>query len=342
MFRSYSSVRHLPDIAAFLLAPTLESVKAHEALTQLFATAQKERRCAIPLIDADISAVKRRVRTGEILRVWPGIVAQRQYWESLDAHEQVRHLVRALARVHPDWVFAGPTAAIMYGLDCSYRRLRPICIVSRPGTHCRNTDSLAHIAMAHPDVVDLNGVPVTDLLRTLFDCAAKQPLRYALGPLDSALRRQMVMPEVLRGYPGAIKYSRQRDKVRRAFDLADGRSENGGESEARAVLTELGYPPQDLQTTFPCLDDSRHTHRVDMLWVRADGTRLAGEFDGTRKYVDPSMTNARTIREVVDAERQRQRCLERQGVTILRMYYDDLDKPWLLQRRLEEFGAPHA
>ena len=317
-------------------------MKAHDALERLFATAQAERRCALPLTDADISAVKRRVRTGEILRIWSGIFAQRLYWESLDAHEQVRHLVRTLAIQHPDWIFAGPTAAIMLGLDCSYRRLRPITIVARTGTHCRDTDTLAHIAMAHPEIVDCNGVRVTSLLRTLFDCAAKQPLRYALGPLDSALRLGMTSPEILRGYPASVKYSRQRAKVTQAFDLADGRSENGGESEARAVLVGLGYPPHDLQTVFPCLDDARRTHRVDLLWNRADGTKLAGEFDGKRKYADPTMTGGRTIQEVVDAERQRQRCLERQGVDTIRMYYDDLDRPWELRQRLERLHAPHV
>lgn len=275
------------------------------------------------------------------MRVWPGIFASRQYWESLDPHEQIRHLTRTLAALHPRWIFAGTTAAVMLGLDCSYRRLRPICIVAHPGVHCRDSANLTYIAMAHPETVDVDGVRVTGLLRTLFDCAAKQPLRYALGPLDSALRNGMVSPDVLRGYPGSVKYSRQRAQVQRAFDMADGRSENGGESEARAVLSDLGYPPHDLQVTFPCLDDSRRSHRVDMLWRRTDGSMLAGEFDGVRKYADPSMTNRRTIRQVVDDERSRQRCLERQGVDTLRMYYDDLDQPWQLRQRLEQLRVPH-
>ncbi|NMN01091.1 CTP synthase [Bifidobacterium sp. DSM 109958] len=315
---------------------------SHHALNLLFAAAEQAHRCAFPNDEAAVKAIARRVKTGDLVRPHRGLYARAAYWNALDPLERTRHIVRALALRHPDWVFCGPTAAIMLGLDCSYRLASPICIVARPGAHYRNTDRLVHQPIAYPETIaTADGVTVTDVLRTLFDCAARHPLRYALGPLDSALRMGLIGREQMLGYPGAVKYTRNRAAVERAFSLADGRSENGGESEARAVLTDLGYPPQDLQTTFPCLDDPRRTHRTDFLWVREDGGRVAGELDGTRKYVDPAMTGGLTIRGVVDEERDRQRCLERQGVRVVRMYHSELDRPWRIGRRLEEAGVPH-
>ncbi|WP_239512714.1 CTP synthase [Bifidobacterium avesanii] len=309
----------------------------------LFADAERAQRCAMPNDEAAAKALDRRLHVGEIVRPYRGLYARAAYWNSLDPLDRTRHIVRALSMRHPGWIFCGSTAAIMLGLDCSYRLAMPVRIVAKPGAHYRNTDRLARCPIAYPETVTTpDGVTVTSPLRTLFDCAAHHPLRYALAPLDAALRTGLVQREQMLGFPGSVKYTRRRAAVERAFSLADGRSENGGESEARAVLIGLGYPPHDLQKPFPCLDDPRRTHRPDFLWTRDDGGQVAGELDGTRKYADRTMTDGRTIRAVVDEERERQRCLERQGVGMVRMYYGDLDRPQLLRQRLDAAGVPHV
>lgn len=132
----------------------------HHSLDRLFAVARQERRCAIPSTNTDIQAIRRRVKTGAVLRVFRGLYAEPAYWESLDPHEQVRHIVRALAIQHPDWVFCGPTAAIMHGLDCSYRLAFPICIVASPGAHHQDTRHISHHAITHPDITVVQGVKV--------------------------------------------------------------------------------------------------------------------------------------------------------------------------------------
>ena len=79
-----------------------------------------------PFWDTDIKVVARRVRQGSIVRVHRGLYAVKEYWERLDPLEQVRHIMRSLGRWHEQWVFCGASAAIMHGLECSYRQSRPI------------------------------------------------------------------------------------------------------------------------------------------------------------------------------------------------------------------------
>ncbi|MBW3088437.1 CTP synthase [Bifidobacterium sp. 82T24] len=317
-------------------------MKHHHSLDVLFAAARQERRCAIPATNTDAKAVARRVREGSVVRVFRGLYAERHYWNMLHNHDKLRHIVRALAKQHPNWVFCGPTAAVMHGLDCSYRFLTPICIAAPPGSHHRSTKQLKRCPMSHPDVTVVDGVRVTSLLRTLFDCASTMSIRYALAPLDSAMRNGKVSANVLLAYPSSVKYSRRRAQAQHVFDMADGRSENGGESEARGTLDMVGRPVHDIQSVFRCLDFPGRTHRVDFLWNRKDGTKIVGEFDGTRKYVDPDMTGRRTIQEVVDEERRRQHCLKRQNADTVRLYYDELDDLDALVCKLDSHGVPHG
>ena len=102
----------------------------------------------------------------------------------------------------------------------------------------------------------------------------------------------------------------------------------------------MGFPVHRLQVEFPCRAHPGRVHRVDFLWVREDGTLVAGELDGVCKFMDPSMTSGRAVKQVVDAERERQECLRRSGVDMVRMYYSDLDNPRVLTRRLEEARVP--
>ncbi|MBT1176125.1 CTP synthase [Bifidobacterium callimiconis] len=310
----------------------------HYALNLLFDAAQQSRRCARPRTDADTSAMARRVKAGTVTRPYRGMYARTDYWNALDRHEQVRHVVRTLSSMHPDWVFCGPTAAIMHGLDCSYRLTGPICIVSDRPTRRQSSKQLIRYAITYPDTEMADGVPVTGLLRTLYDCVAKLPTRYSLAQLDSAIRLGKVAAPTLKAYPCSLPHVRDRNRIEEVFDLADGRSENGGESEGRGVLATIGYPPDDIQVEFPCLQRQRRVHRVDYLWKREDGSLLIGEFDGVRKYIDPTMTSGRTIRAVVDDERDRQRCLEHQGAAIIRFYYTDLDYPGRIARGLSAQG----
>lgn len=312
----------------------------HHSLNLLIAKAQRERCCMRPFWDTDIKVVARRVKQGSIVRVHRGLYAVKEYWEQLDPHEQIRHIMRSLGRWHEQWMFCGASAAIMHGLECSYRQLRPIHVAVGKSRRAKNQATIRYHALSDPDAVIIDGVKVTSIQRTLVDCASTMPFRYALAPIDAALRQGRIGKESLLAYVDSLPMLRDRERVRSIIALGDDTSENGGESECRAVLQEMGFPVHRLQVEFPCRSHPGRVHRVDFLWVREDGTLIAGEFDGVRKFVDPSMTSGRTIRQVVDDERDRQECLKGSGVDMVRMYYSDLDDPWTLSRRLEAALVP--
>ncbi len=117
----------------------------HHSLDRLFAVARQERRLRHPLHQHGHTGNTQESEDRRRAESFRGLYAEPAYWESLDPHEQVRHIVRALAIQHPDWVFCGPTAAIMHGLDCSYRLAFPICIVASPGAHHQDTRHISHL-----------------------------------------------------------------------------------------------------------------------------------------------------------------------------------------------------
>ena len=314
--------------------------ETHCSLNLLIAKAQRDRCCMRPFWDTDIKVVARRVKQGSIVRVHRGLYAGKEYWDRLDPHERLRHILRSLSQWHERWAFCGASAAVMHGLDCSYRQLHPIHVAVGRNSRPRNQRYVRFHVLDDAETVAVDGARVTSILRTLIDCAAMMPRRYAMAPIDSALRQGKTTVEQMLEYVDAIPMLRDRERIRAVLAQGDGRVENGGESECRAVLDELGFPVHRVQVEFPCLSHPGRVHRVDFLWERDDGTLIAGEFDGVQKYVDPLMTAGRIIRQVVDDERDRQQCLSRRGVDMVRMFYRDLDNAQVLAYRLEQARVP--
>lgn len=106
-----------------------------------------------PFWDTDVKVVSRRVKQGSIVRVYRGLYAVKEYWERLDQHERLRHVIRSLGQWHEQWLFCGTSAAVMHGLECSYRQLYPIHVAV---DRCRRSKSQANVryhVLNDPDAV---------------------------------------------------------------------------------------------------------------------------------------------------------------------------------------------
>lgn len=178
------------------------------------------------------------------------------------------------------------------------------------------------------EVVD--GIPTTSVARTAVDVARGRRLASALIPLDSAarlliarvsstsgneLRRAVRDPELRAlataaledalshcvGWAGTVA-------VRTALHHVDPASESAFESRSRGWFIEAGLGALDPGRPVPCAGK--------IYWADfcSDERRVVGEADGWSKYGQ----SPEEIRTALEAERARQRDLERDGWRVVR------------------------
>ncbi|MCI1649882.1 hypothetical protein [Bifidobacterium tibiigranuli] len=92
-------------------------MKQHPGVQNLLNRARLEQRCCFGTNQSEQKALRRRLKTGELVSPHPALYAAPKEWQALNPVEQCMHMVRALALRHPNWVFAGPSAAAIWGLD---------------------------------------------------------------------------------------------------------------------------------------------------------------------------------------------------------------------------------
>ncbi|MBW3091285.1 hypothetical protein [Bifidobacterium miconisargentati] len=118
-------------------------------------------------------------------------------------------------------------------------------------------------------------------------------------------------------------------------------SENGGESLARAVMIEEGFPVPQLQRVLETPGNPGEWYRVDFMWSFPGRYTVIAEYDGVVKYTDPAMTGRRSIQAVVNQQGERERKLYEWGVNrIVRLSYDDVMRRQPLIDKLCAAGLP--
>ena len=282
------------------------------------------------------------LRKGEVVRPLVGTYARLATWEALNIRKRHLHVVRAIARRHPHWVFCGPTAALVYGLAVSNSCIESPHVAESGCRHRKAGGITWHWERDHEFVV-VDGLRVTTLERTVFDCMRWLGLGSALAIADSALRRygrdRSWLEEIVAANGSGCRGAAQ---ARQVASLADGRAESGGESIARARMLELGFAAPELQVEMCDPIDGRR-YRVDFLW-RLPGSRdVAGELDGLEKYVNPEMTRGRSTVSVMAAERRRESRLSLL-VGVMRFSFFDAvrNQGRRLGELMEAFGIPRS
>lgn len=271
-----------------------------------------------------------RVRRGAYLPAGP----------SLGPARDARRLAMArIAAVHAQltgehW-FSHESAALLWG--CDVVRLSPLTHViqrARPGSRGRDVLVRHHGGVPVDQRDAVNRFPVTCLARTLVDCASSLPADRALVIADSGLR-QGASPEavaaVLADRPGARGVA----QARTVLALADGRAQSPGETLTRWALHEHGIPAPELQLE---VVTRRGRYFLDLGWQER---RLGLEFDGLVKY---SGEYGSTAPEAIFAEKQRQDAIEDEGWRLIRITWQDLNRPAALADRIRQAltRRPHA
>lgn len=313
-------------------------MRPNDSIQEALAVAQSNGMLLAPHDRALRSALYRRANDPALISPLPGIYADAATWNALSPLKQYLQILKTLANMHPNWIFCGLSAAALYGLAVPYTRMHLIHIAGGE-TITKGRIARHHIANPQPTLVQ--GIPTTSLERTNFDCVVSSGFRTGLAIADSTLRVYGLTQEELgkrieeacHGLPGI-------NRVRAILPYADGRSENGGESYARAVMIENGVMIPDLQV--PVIDELTNTvYRSDFGW-RLKPHPTMGELDGKEKYERIAREQGKTIEDVMREERLRESRIRNKGFIFARFSFKQVREVTPLLAILDSCGVPRV
>ena len=278
---------------------------------------------------------------GTLVSPLPGLFARGQRWlHELTPTQRALHVLGALHELHPTWRFCGPSAAVLQGLSVSHGLLDTIHLAVSPGSGVRSSEPYRRHVIPDEETAEAGGIPVTPLLRTAFDCMRWLDFREGLAVADSALRVGGVSREELVAYVERMREGYHGvAQARMTAAHADGRSENGGESIARAAMWELGFAMPDLQVEVPSPFSGSGLYRVDFRWLLPDGTEVYGEHDGDEKYLNPQMSGGSPLR-AMKRERRRESGLTVSHASVMRFSPADVADTAYFDWPLRYYGVP--
>jgi len=289
----------------------------------------------------DTRPLRRAAAGGRFRRLARGVYVEASEWEGATRRQQ--HVLRCravAARLGPELVLAGPSAAAVLGLTYARQWPGAVCALTTVADGTRRRGGVAWWGHAdhHTGVRDLGWARVTDPVRTAVELSAREGFLAGVLTADSALRVEGHRgvgdgATTLLATAAALHLRRGVRRVDRVASFANGHSESAGESWTRIVLTDLGAALPELQVDI--VDDGLWLARVDFCWP---DRRIVLEFDGEKKYRAALRRAGQSVEDVVIEEKKREDRLRAAGWTVLRIVWDDLREPERLRRLLTREG----
>lgn len=170
------------------------------------------------------------------------------------------------------------TAAMIWGLDVRSRPDHKLDVLRPRGTPPPDLDCESYeAALPSSHVTTASGVRVTTFSRTALDCARWLPRRDAVAALDQFLRRG-ADPALLTAMASPAGYGRSK-RVRSTLADADRGAESPGESRARVVVLDAGFPRPHTQ--IPVMGPRGEWVYIDLGYP---DLRVGLEYDGERHH----------------------------------------------------------
>ena len=218
------------------------------------------------------------LRNGSIVRLRRGVVAEFEGASRTAAVHRMK-IEAAAPFLGPSTYFAHESAAVLHGLPLLASRLDEVVVVRTAGGHGTITKTLhARRAQVNPEeTTEVDGFPVTSLMRTACDLTRRLPFPEGVMVADAALRSRLDRGELLRCVVGG----RGCRTAAAALKFADARSESPGESFEPSPDSPRRTPGSDPAGEELCDEFVNLVARVDFWW-EAEG--VVGEFDGMVKY----------------------------------------------------------
>ncbi|MFC8521980.1 hypothetical protein [Pseudarthrobacter sp. NPDC057230] len=284
----------------------------------------------------------KRVRSGALVRVRHGIYIDGPAWRAMKPWEQYRVRIQAAAEAfEKPTVFARHSAASVWEIPTiGFHHPVKALTLKNDGGRSRAGVSRHFAARADLKVVRLEGLLVTDRIRTVLDLAAFSPFAEAVVPMDHVLRpdprRQLpaITKAELESGMGSIYSAAATRRIRAAIEFADPASGSAGESWSRALIHVAGFESAVLQQRFSDADGL--VGYSDFYWKES---RVVGEFDGEEKYLKSEFLKGLTASQAVVAEKQRENRIRALGYNVVRWDWADLTVPGTLERKLAAAGV---
>ena len=199
------------------------------------------------------------------------------------------------------------SAALAHGIPIESRNPAQVHFtIPPPARGRRRADHYAHSADLDADeVVELHGMPVTSLTRTVIDLMRASPYLWAVVAADWALAHR-VSRETLLSH--AVDFPRLAGTavLRQAALFADARAESPQESASRVTIERAGLPKPELQ--YEVSGPQGWVATTDFAWPDYG---VVGEADGKGKYKDPKP--GKTPEDVIMTEKERDEEIRQAG-----------------------------
>jgi very-short-patch-repair endonuclease len=225
----------------------------------------------------------------------------------------------------PDAVFAGKTAAWLFGLDLDPLNPIELIVPSRSGVRSRPGLNVRRCDIPRCDVVKVRGLTTTMVHRTLFDLCLRLPAVEALVAIDAAVRARLTDKKSLGRYAELAKGRAGARRLRSLAAFAEP-AESPMETRLRWLLLQAGLPLPEVQSDLRD-GEGRFVGRADLYYPTS---RLAIEYDGSNH------------RERLVEDNRRQNLLINAGFRMLRFTGADIkNQPDLVAAQVRDALDPH-
>lgn len=294
------------------------------------------------------STLNTALGAGSVTPLRRGIYVASDTAQTAGPRERHRQLALAVGHQRKQAVFAGFTAAVLWGLPVVGAVPSAVYLLSPTASGRQRNGVIEFAGKPGIQLAEHQGLILTSIAETLVDVARTMPMLTALAMFDAALhvpRFGQVPPLCTADELGEAFHRRLpfhgSQRVRALLDWATPLVESPLESLSRVRFDELGVPAPVLQ--YPVwLPRSNRTVHLDFAWPEYG---VWGEADGDGKYLGNSVSSGdrRSPGEIVSAEKKREN--EVRAVLDWRCGRWDWGEAWhaaTLRAILRELGLPLA
>ena len=279
------------------------------------------------------------------VRVIRGAYFDGAAWEQYDPRERYVLKVRAVAETRRNRpVISHWSAAAVHRLPVIGDWPASVHVTqgTLTGTRSRNGVARHSLSLDDADVVEVDGMLVTSVARTVLDMAVLAPLMDAVTIADFALHLDRfgrypplaTRDELQRLWQQRLPF-RGHARSLEVIEFAETRADTPIESVSRVNMRVIGCPRPLLQSSFS--DAEGFIGETDFSWPQYG---IVGEADGDRKYLDERFRRGRSAEQVFLDEKVREDRLRALPQKVARWPWSVAVHPDALRRRLSGVGLP--